>query len=177
MSRFVAACEPPLLGTHFLPVAAGLCGLVCSSWGCCWPPLLTSLVSWPLSVFCRGSCEGEHMDLMSVCLLCLCCPSVLVISLLVLVRFEGELRPSLSRCTCRGERAAAIFPLCLGERVAAIFSVLVCSFSLLVWIHPDPTQGLVSQVAAPGIGSRTCFPFPDTPSRHKAFELQLLSTR
>jgi hypothetical protein len=86
----VAACEPPFLGAHFLPVAART---VLEVWRyllfftthtAVLPTSIASSVSWSLSVLCCGS-WGEHVDLISVFFVFFVCPSRYILSLVVSV--------------------------------------------------------------------------------------------
>ena len=64
------------------------------------PPLVASLVSWPLSVLCCGPHEGELVDLISVFFVFSVYPSGNLV--FALVWFEGEhavsMRQACSEC-------------------------------------------------------------------------------
>lgn len=150
----LAACESPFLGTHFFGLLLQRqClwfDLICSS-----PcraavvfPSVASLLSWPISVLCCESGEGESMNLISVLsLFCLLVPGTIILLLLVSV--------------CG-----------LHMNIFYVFIVFVCSSLQASHFHFQLGFILVPDIRAgvPGNGTGdwlpNAFSIPATPCRH-----------
>lgn len=140
---FLAAWEPPFLGLIFHLLLQELFLWFDLIWpssppgAAVVPPLVASLVRWPLSVLCCGSCEGECMDLIYIFFVILVCLSQWPdFSSLFGSRVSVQqplFLPSLSLSRLENiSHHFCLLCLCLGERAAAIISVLFESVSSLL---------------------------------------------